>query len=69
MILRSAGSCGGHEVVNCIDGARGRGSRAAEIVTGGKEGSIKVWDVRVANRETVTFLVLCLDQIRFDMDI
>ena len=59
----------GHEVVNCIDGAGGRGSGAAEIVTGGREGSVKVWDVRVSNRETVTLLVLYLDQIRFDMDI
>ena len=56
-------------MVNCIDGAGGRGSGAAEMVTGGREGSVKVWDVRVSNRETVTLLVLYLDQIRFDMDI
>ena len=59
----------GHDVVNCIDGAGGWGSGAAEMVTGGREGSVKVWDVRVSNRETVTLLVLYLDQIRFDMDI
>ena len=59
----------GHKVVNCINGAGGRGSGAAEMVTGGREGSVKVWDVRVSNRETVTLLVLYLDQIRFDMDI
>ena len=59
----------GYDVVNCYDGAGGRGSGAAEMVTGGREGSVKVWDVRVSNRETVTLLVLYLDQIRFDMDI
>ena len=28
----------GHDVVNCIDGAGGRGSRAAEMVRGGQGG-------------------------------
>ena len=59
----------GHDVVNCIDRAGGRGSGAAEMVMGGREGSVKVWDVRVSNRETVTLLILYLDQIKFDMDI
>ena len=43
----------GHEVVNCIDGAGGRGCGPAELVTGGREGSVKVWDVRVASRPVV----------------
>ena len=43
----------GHEVVNCIAGAGGRGSGPAEIVSGGREGSVKVWDVRVASRPVV----------------
>ena len=41
------------QVVNCIDGAGGRGVGPAELVTGGREGSVKVWDVRVASRPVV----------------
>ena len=39
----------GHEVVNCIDGAVG----PSEIVTGGREGNVKVWDVRVGHKPVV----------------
>lgn len=43
----------GHEVVNCIDGAGGRGMGPAEIISGGREGNVKVWDTRVANKPVV----------------
>ena len=41
----------GHSsVVNCIDGCGGNGvgSGAAELVTGGRDGIVKIWDPRVA---------------------
>ena len=44
----------GHEVVNCIDGGGGGGLGALELVTGGREGSVKVWDIREAKRPVVT---------------
>ena len=44
----------GHEVVNCIDGAGGGGLGPMELVTGGREGGVKVWDVREAKRPVVT---------------
>ena len=43
----------GHEVVNCIDGAGGRGEGPAELVSGGREGNVKVWDTRLANKPVV----------------
>ncbi|KAJ1620652.1 WD40-repeat-containing domain protein [Pavlovales sp. CCMP2436] len=37
-------------LLNCIDGVGGlKGSGAPEIVTGGKDGSVKVWDPRQAD--------------------
>ena len=44
----------GHEVVNCIDGGGGGGLGPLEVVTGGREGSVKVWDTREAKRPVVT---------------
>ena len=44
----------GHEVVNCIDGAGGGGLGPLELVSGGREGSVKVWDLREAKRPVVT---------------
>ncbi|KAI5705884.1 hypothetical protein M8J75_002677 [Diaphorina citri] len=40
------------EVINCIDGVAGRseGCGAPELVTGGKDGSVKVWDPRQKDR-------------------
>ena len=43
----------GHELVNCIDGAGGRGVGPAELVSGGREGNVKVWDTRVASKPVV----------------
>ncbi|XP_023319604.1 WD repeat-containing protein 92-like [Eurytemora carolleeae] len=43
----------GHEVVNCIDGAGGKGSGAYEILSGGREGCVKVWDTRIPNKPVV----------------
>ena len=35
------------EIINAIDGAGGLGQEGApEIVTGGRDGAVRVWDVR-----------------------
>ncbi|KAG8037004.1 hypothetical protein G9C98_004326 [Cotesia typhae] len=49
--------CSANEIINAIDGAGGQsvGYGAPEIVTGSRDGSVKVWDPRQKDRPVAVF--------------